>query len=418
MERHDDRRRHSSRLASNVRTAEREQKKAAPRAFNRSQVARFKVPRVFSFLDDPETAISEILKMRELAENAAFRILEIDHSGCQNLGLCASTVMDVFLLRARGRRRSGNSLSFLGVYPRSPEVKMMLCASGLLRHLGLPESVLPPEQEALVKRCELYQGKANRIEKAKQRDRAATQLTDYFNGCLRSLDYSLSPRGRFMLSALMTEVIGNAEEHGGPWHTIGHWQMATAAGGASRSGECHIVIFNFGSTIYDSLKEDDTSESLKAKLRGLADLHKQRGWFGLTNPDWDEETLWTLYALQERVSRFSDTERGIDRGNGTINMIEFFDSLASGSRKMCVVSGHAYILFDGSYHLREVQRGSESLKVIAFNEDNDLERPPNKRYVYRLKNYFPGTLVSIRLKIDQDLLRNAAGGDEDGSTEN
>ena len=200
MKRQEDRRHHSSRLASNVRTAEREQKKAAPRAFKHSQVARFEVPRVFSFLDDPETAISATLKMRDLAENAVFRLLEIDHSGCQNLGLCASTVMDVFLLRAVGRRRISNSLSFVGVYPRSPEVKMLLRASGILRHLGLPESELPPEQEALVKRCELYHGKASRIEKAKQRDRAATQLTDYFNGCLRSLDYSLSPKGIYMLS--------------------------------------------------------------------------------------------------------------------------------------------------------------------------------------------------------------------------
>jgi hypothetical protein len=71
--------------------------------------------------------------------------------------------------------------------------------------------------------------------------------------------------------------------------------------------------------------------------------------------------------------------------------------------------------------LQEVQRGTESLKVIAFNEQNDLERPPDNRFVYRLKQKFPGTLVSVRLKrlkVDESLLRDVKIRDDHGISEN
>lgn len=319
--------------------------------------------------------------------------------------------MDIILLRARDRRPTGNSLNFSGVLSKTPSVNLMLRASGILRHLGLPESELSPETETLVRRCELFHGKASRIEKGKQRDRAATSLTKYFDSCLETLGYTLSKAGKSYLSALLTEVIGNSEEHGGPWWTIGHWHLTETE--EEKFGECHIVILNFGTTIYESLNEHNQSENLTASLRSLSDLHDKQGFFSFGKPKWDEETLWTLYALQERVSRYSGTARGKDRGNGTVNIIEFFHRLAGGTRKMCIASGKAYILFDGKYHLQNVVRGDESLKVIAFNADNNLEIPPDRDYVYKLDKSFPGTVVSIRLTLDESHLAELASTNEE-----
>jgi hypothetical protein len=145
----------------------------------------------------------------------------------------------------------------------------------------------------------------------------------------------LSPDGKFRLSSLITEVIGNAEEHGGTWYTLGYFHQIEANG----AGHCHIVIFNFGTTIYESLMLHAASQELTDRIKGLIATHLDRGFLrSLFNPGWDEEALVTLFGLQEGVSRLSFTDRGRDRGNGTVNMIEFFTQLAGGSEKMCVIS--------------------------------------------------------------------------------
>lgn len=71
---------------------------------------------------------------------------------------------------------------------------------------------------------------------------------------------------------------------------------------------------------------------------------------------------------------------------------------------MCILSGGAYILFDGRYSLQKVRRGDELLKIIAFNSENDLNVPPDREYVYPLEHSFPGTVVSIRLNLDESYL--------------
>ena len=117
--------------------------------------------------------------------------------------------------------------------------------------------------------------------------------------------------GKNYLSSLLTEIIGNAEEHGGAWATIGHW--AFTGTGENRFGECHIVILNHGKTIYESLSQVRDSGPLGRQLEALSDLHKRQGFFGFSQ-GWDEETLWTLYALQERISRYTGTPRGVEPG--------------------------------------------------------------------------------------------------------
>ncbi len=348
-----------------------------------------------------------------IAANRSIRHIRFDHSRCHTLGLCASTIMDVLLIQARRRRPARNRLSCGGIYSKTPSVNLMLRASGVLRHLGLQESALDAETERQIVRCELFSGKASKIEVAKKREMAATQLTTYFDRCLGPLGFSLSKRGQNHLSQLLTEVIGNAEEHGGPWYTIGHCHLTKSED--QPLAECHIVIFNFGTTIYESLKLHSQSEKLRSNLSRLSEFHSNQGYFNFARTSWDEEVLWTLYALQERVSRYSDTPRGRDRGNGSISMIEFFDSLAGDSSKMCITSGRGYILFNGKYHLQPVKRDGETLKIIAFNDDNDLMRPPKRDNVRRLEALFPGTIVSIRLTLKASHLASLAQSEQESN---
>ena len=189
--------------------------KVQSRLFLDREIKRIAIPKVFSILDDPEPALETLELIGRAISDLSIRLIQIDHSNCEHLGLCASTAMDVMLLKAKEQRRQGNRLNFGGRMSRNPEVNLMLRASGVLRHLNLPEARLSQQDEARIMRCDLMQGKPNNIEFGKERDVASTKLTDYFDSCLKRLGLELSDEGKKYLSSLLTEVIGNAEEHGG-----------------------------------------------------------------------------------------------------------------------------------------------------------------------------------------------------------
>ena len=269
----------------------------------------------------------------------------------------------------------------------------------------IPTRFYPEDIEATIRTCDLFSGRASKIERSRKCDEAATKLTDYFNQCLRMQKFELSRSGKFRLSSLITEVIGNAEEHGGRWYTIAYFHKSE-----DQLGHCHIALFNFGRTICESLLEFAASDELRSRIDSLISKHNERGFLrSLLNPTWEEEALVTLFALQEGVSRLSFTRKGIDRGNGTVNMIEFFNQLAGGSQRMCLISGKTYILFDGKYDLKKkVLEGGEERRVIAFNRTNDLEEPPDRDHVRTLPLGFPGTIISIRFDLDKSNLEKLA----------
>jgi hypothetical protein len=288
----------------------------------------------------------------------------------------------------------------------------MLVSSGILKHMGANVK-LPAELLDRLRFSDLRVGRPSPPNVTSDIELAASSLAEFFDECLKTENHRLKEIWKSNLIQLVTEVLDNAEEHGSGqkiWYTIGYYNKFEQE---DDGGECHIVIFNLGESIYESLNREDTSESLKTQIRDLAREHHERGYFAIVNrsvglwiPMWEEESLWTLYALQEGVSRFSNRPEGIDRGNGTVKMIEFFAELASGKPQMALISGRTHILFDGKYKLAPVAIGNETRKVIAFNKSNDLRERPDPEYVRTLWDHFPGTLVSLRFQLRQADLAN------------
>ncbi len=365
------------------------------------------IPEVFSFIDNPAQTLGTLYRLRTAIENRNAREIFFDHSKCRYLDLCASVVTDVLVLRGKKQRRlQGANFSARGVFSPEVDVNVLLKASGILKHLGVPEAVLPKEVQQRLKLCPLWTGKPSPPERTSDSELAATALMRFFDSCLSTERYVLKDEWKGKLISLITEVLDNCEQHANRdhyWYTIGHFNQFEKEPG----GQCHIVLFNLGDSIYESLKRNDTPESTKRQISDLASIHRNRGFFGLGRAEWDEETLWTLYALQEGVSRFTDAPGGQDRGNGTVKMIKFFTDLAGEQPKMALVSGKTFILFDGKYQLRDkLFEGGEKRKVIAFNEQNDLGAPPDGNYVRSLPFKFPGTLVSLRFILHREFLKS------------
>ena len=364
------------------------------------------IPETFSFIENPAQTLGTLYRLRAAIENQSASEVYFDHSKCKLLDLCASVVTDVLVLRGKRQRHlRGTVLSASGTFSSDVDVNVLLKASGILKHLGVPDAGLPKDVQQRLKLCPLKTGKPSPPEQTSDSELAATELTRFFDSCLSTEKYVLKAEWKGKLISLITEVLDNCEQHANRdhhWYTIGHFNQLEGEAG----GECHIVIFNLGDSIYESLKRNDTPESLKRQISDLASTHRSRGFFGLGKAKWEEETLWTLYALQEGVSRFTDAPGGQDRGNGTVRMIKFFTDLAGEHPKMALVSGKTFILFDGKYQLRDkLSEGGEKRKVIAFNERNDLGTPPDEEYVKSLPFKFPGTLVSLRFILHREFLK-------------
>ena len=136
-------------------------------------------------------------------------------------------------------------------------------------------------------------------------------------------------------------------------------------------------------------------------MESLSEKYTQQKFF--KKSEFEEETLWTLYALQEGVTREQDWKRG----NGSIRFIESFFKLKGNEScddksKMAITSGNTHIVFNGEYLIFEKPRpeGGKPYKMMTFNKENDLENKPDKKYVYFAENYFPGTLITAKIWID------------------
>lgn len=351
-------------------------------------------PRVFSFIDNPDETLGVLESLVRAGANRGAETIHIAQDRCELIDLGAEAVASVFAMEAD--KTSG--IRFEGVFPADQEQREIVKAVGLPRNLGL-EFVTPSEFITF----DLRRGRRgmDRAYELSERDRVTEDLVDYVNECLTIYDWQLSSDQKGFLAGLVGEVIANAEDHSRRPHW---WVCAYLRQPKGQSwGDCHITIFNFGRTLAESLRSLPQDAMLRTDIERLVDKHRGRGFF--EKGKWQTDDLWTLYALQGRVSRKNVAPDSVgDHGQGTADMIQYFHELGQSPHaisKMCLVSGRTHLLFDGTYSLKRFPDGR---RIIAFNPGNDLAERPDEKYVQHLSQRFPGTLISMRFYFDQEHL--------------
>lgn len=144
-------------------------------------------------------------------------------------------------------------------------------------------------------------------------------------------------------------------------------------------------------------------------MQSLSHVYNILRFFRISS--FEEETLWTLYALQEGVTSKANYMK---RGNGSIQFIESFFNLGGGNvdeskeSYMTILSGNTKIVFDGTYNITEkINNEGERFKVMTFNDTGNIEDSPDGRYVSYVKHYFPGTMIHVKLKLkEEDLIKS------------
>lgn len=373
----------------------------------------FLVPENFSIVDNPKNSYKFI---REVFGALLFQThpkVVLDYSICQQIDLGAQTLLDIILLDVfsfyrkcrRHKKTMPKVINIGGCNIRNKAVSKMLFSVGSPATLNNEKRVFPdiiPYRLCIYKRP----SNLNSTDASCQKAIDTTILVDYVLNCLKRLDKSLTPEKLDDLCTVISEILINAEEHSSyqKRYSIGYFHETNDD--ESHYGVFRLVILNFGESIYSKFKSEDCpNKDIVAKMENLSKEYTSKGFF--RRQKFQEETLWTLYSLQEGVTTVSK-EKYKKRGHGSIRFIESFFNIkgnmkADSSSKMAILSGNTSLIFDGKYNIVEKTDSSgENFKIITFNESDDISDAPDEKYVKYVTEDFPGTLISAKIIFNED----------------
>lgn len=371
----------------------------------------FKVPKDFDIVHNSEKSFSFIYDLTNGLIRQEHEKIIIDYSDCVNLELSSQVFLDAILkdvmkffdkcnkykkTQTTVKEISGKSLT-------NPSINKLLLSVGspaVHRKQSTNFNDVIPYYLCVRNR------EASRNEKVimSKKEEDTTKLLEYVIKCLDRLKINLSQDSIDDLTTVIGETLINAEEHSTTnyRYSIGYFQDVNDKD--NHFGEFNLVIMNFGESIYEKFKnKKNLNTEHRLDMNRLVSKYKSDKLF--YEKTFEEETLWTLFALQDGVSSVH-TDTYTKRGNGSIRFIDSFFKLKGNSERdnkseMTILSGNTKIIFDGTYKIEEMIKDNHKYNIMAFNDKKSLDFAPDKKFVRFAENYFPGTIISVKVLISE-----------------
>jgi hypothetical protein len=365
------------------------------------------LPETFSLTENPEPSFEFLKDLLYTLRYPKNNKLVLNYRKCKRIDLDASICKDIILkefinafddVTKRGINIETKSIEAIEL--SNERVKKFLYATGTHKIIKNIKVDFPDIQS-----YDLVIG--DKRDGIAYKEVESTNMVKHIEKCLAKMDMKLTNDARERFGEIVGEVIANAEEHNitNYHYSLGHFEEIRANG--KHYGVFQVVIFNFGESIYErfnnpeACKNVDILNDMRTKSRAFTN----KSYFGIFGGRrFEEETLWTLYSLQDQVSSVAPT-----RGNGTIQFIESFLDLRNNDEekisKLVLLSGNSRILFDGKYRTALKPKESEDeddYKIITFNEEKSLDEKPDPDYVTFVEHFFPGTMIYARIAINED----------------
>jgi hypothetical protein len=370
----------------------------------------FEVPEPFSLIENYKESSLFLKKLFNALYYESFNHIFIDYSKCNCIDVGASMCMDIiladFINYFDKSEKSKHSVKIDGITPINYDkhnIKKVLFSIGAFRSI----KGFKIDYDNIID-FPIIIGSKRDIDLPAQREIDITNTVDYIIQCLSKLNKKLSGLAETNFYKVIGEVIQNADEHSDTTkrYSIGYFEKTDIEN--HTYGIFNLAILNFGNTIYETFKNPNCENiDVVRQMKELSEKFTSKNFF--LQSEFEEETLWTLYALQDGVTRMPLW----DRGNGAIRFIESFFKLKGENgndeiSKMVITSGHTRIIFDGKYEIVSKPRGinNKMYKMMTFNESENIEDKPDPKYVKYEKNYFPGTLISVKIRIDFENTEN------------
>lgn len=235
---------------------------------------------------------------------------------------------------------------------------------------------------------------------------ATTALREYINNSLRRHHFELDEVGIGYFDGIISEILNNAEDHSifDNWFAFANLFESNKQNHAGKSvGEVNLAFMNFGYSIFEGFEESKKENyQTYSEMEALYnEVSKLRG-----GSDFTKENYFTLYALQEGYSRLKYREPS--RGTGTMTFIRSFlnigdyEDVEKGiSPCLTIYSGSTKLKCDNQFKPYHV--GQEYF--LSLNAENDLGKPPSKSHLTSLDLRFPGTLIVVKIYLNEAHLR-------------
>lgn len=371
---------------------------------------RIEMPDNFSVTENPKESYETLQKIISALLLERYDTLVLDYKGCHNVELGTQVLQDIilkdytvlqkWLQRKHKRVLPHFTTSFKAEHIYDESVSKMTFSVGSPVNLNIRELYYEDVEKSKLRiHDESTFAKLKRTSE-EETELEITSLGEYVVNSLLSVNRELTDDEIETLYDVIGEALVNADDHSTTKYrfSIGYFEKKKIDG--KDVGIFRLAILNLGRTIYQKFHDPDCPNQKNVdRMRQLSDKYTQKSWW--LPQKFDEETLWTLYALQDGV-----TSKKTKRGSGTITIIESFfkmkgnddhDSLSN----MMLVSGSACINFDGTYKIQKKEdENGEPMSVMTFNKSGSIEDKPDNTYVYSNDSFFPGTLLSVTLKFD------------------
>lgn len=366
------------------------------------------LPNTFSLLKTPNESYAVLKDLLYFLYKGRDRVITLDYKQCEAIDLDASVCMDIILMEYNLYLKDCMKTKYVPIVRNIKPINYQKPAlMKILYSIGAFSNVKGLNIKYKDMICYPLCINDKRVEY--DAGLRITNMVDYVQTSLGKMQKKLNTDSIKNLCDVIGEILINAEEHSTTDYSfsIGYFQD-TNHNTPEHTGIFNLVIFNYGDTIYEKFSSPDCQNlEIKRRMNELSEIYVKKNFFG--NSNFTEETLWTLYALQEGVTSVP-TEKFKKRGNGSIRFIEsFFELKGAGTEmddisKMTILSGNTKIIFDGTHNIKNVSKGNTTFKIMAFNNEGDIESKPDKKNVTFVNNFFPGTLISAKILIsDNDI---------------
>ncbi|WP_272694926.1 hypothetical protein [Providencia sp. PROV144] len=368
---------------------------------------KFRIPDNFDIFSNPEGSLHAINRIANILLGSKIRKLHLNHQKVVKNSLGSESLLGLvvseIVLNRHDKSRKKYDFTLSGQLPRKTEARQLTQSVGLIKEMTVRHDKLSDNMQ---NNNILYFSAESRPEqsfgvKFDDKSKAAEDCVSYLESCLNKHDLTINKNIQHRLQACLGEILDNADEHSS--RTRSNWYVKGYFNDTENEVErfLELSVFNVGNSIYDNFKELHEGSEVKGKAKKYVSQH---------NSLVSESCLYSVYALQGSVSTKRDQDP--TRGQGTVTLIETFESIYADYRKlrdkdgcskaeMNIISGDTVISFTGEYKstTKQVRNGTEIFEM-PFNEKNSLSYPPDIRYVKKMdKVFFPGVMINIRIPL-------------------
>ncbi|MCB0536490.1 MAG: hypothetical protein KDE33_03080 [Bacteroidetes bacterium] len=327
--------------------------------------------------------------------------MTVNFEKCKHLSLGAATYLQIMMIHFYEFRNKYNTDNFSKLTKeifvnksKNTKTNKMLFALKIIQSMGDTDIV---ESSSYLSMGLKTISKLRSNYRENKKGKTCAEVIHFVNESIRGLGYEIDENGTNNLDNLTSEILGNAEDHSllNEYYVNG---VSFKEDEEDQIVELNLVILNLGDSIYEGFeKTKDKNIEIYQLMNNLFDIHKQK----ITSKDhksYNKESLFTLYALQEGVSRLKFEEQS--RGNGTMNFIRSFINLGAFGEenpkyesKLNIISGHTVIDCPNKYK----PNLNGTVYQLCLNPENDIVELPDRKCIFVNEEYFPGTILQVKI---------------------